>query len=290
MDNAIREYPGGPWEHILATIDADVVSVTFNKPEWKNSLHMDMVQELTTLVDLVARDPGARVLVLTGAGSAFSSGGNVRAMGETSEQRTAAHPLNRPILNLPTMTATERLQLERQTGKRLMLGVANLEKPTIAAVNGIAAGAGMDISLACDFRFVSETAVFYQVYVRRGLAPIDGGFFWLPRIVGYPKALELMYTGDGVDAREAERIGLVNRVYAPDELMPATLKFARRLAEGPAIAQQMIKSGIRASLHMSLDESLDLSYKTYEYLLQTADHQEGVRSFLERRPAQFRGR
>jgi len=279
------------YENILVEKRDGVVVVTLNNPEMINAMTLEMIQELAPVIDSVQRDTEARVFVLTGAGKDFSSGGNVRAMAKPSETRPESSGFfDRPLWNVPTMTAEERLLKLPMFGKRLMLGIYNMDKPTIAAVNGMAAGAGMDISLACDIRIASENARFCQAYVRRGLAPIDGGMFWLPRLVGLSKAYELMYLGNVIDAQEALRIGLVSKVVPHDQLMENTMELAARLAKGPAIAHQLIKYCTRKSLYMEYPESLELSYRAAEVLLQTEDHKESVRAFMEKREYEFKGR
>lgn len=266
-----------------------VLVVTLNRPDVTNALVLEMVEELATLLDLVRIDPSVRVLVFTGSGKAFSAGGNVKSMGDKPEE-DRAHPLRRPLWNIPTLSPAERLEKNRLTGMRVMKAIYSLDKPTIAAVNGVAAGAGMDMALACDIRIASEQASFRQAYVRMGLIPFDGGMYWLPRLVGPGRAAEIMLTGDPVDAATAERIGLVNRVVAPDQLLPTTLELARRLASGAPVAQQMIKHMTRQAQSLSFPAALDLFYQAVEVLFTTEDHAEAVQAFQEKRPPNFKGK
>lgn len=269
--------------------DGGVVMATLNKPENMNALVLEMIQELAIVIDVVRTDPHTKVLVLTGKGKAFSAGGNVKAMGDTAENNQA-HPLNRPLWNIPTMNSKQRLDKNRTTGLRIMKSLHELDKPTIAAVNGIAAGAGMDLSLACDVRIAAEGATFRQSYVKVGIVPFDGGMYWLPRLIGMGRALELMYTGDSVDAAKAERIGLVNKVVPQAELVACALELAHRLARGPAVAIQMIKHLTREGQSLSFPEALELYYSAVDVLMATEDHNEAIRALLEKREPDFKGR
>jgi 2-(1,2-epoxy-1,2-dihydrophenyl)acetyl-CoA isomerase len=267
-----------------------VLLVRFNQPDSLNALTLESMNELADLVHRAGTDPDVSVLVLTGTGRAFCAGGNAKAMGEQSEQAASAHPLDRPLWNVPSMTVEARFENKPQTGRELMLAIADLDKPTIAAVNGIAAGAGMDLALACDLRFMAASARFAQIYIRRGLIPFDGGLYWLPRLIGLSRALELMYTGDWVGAERAESIGLVNRVVSDDDLITETLAMAHRLADGPSVALQTIKHLARKSLDMTLPEMLEQTYAAVGFLFSTEDHREAMRAFLDKRDPVFQGR
>ncbi|PZF83347.1 enoyl-CoA hydratase/isomerase family protein [Jiangella anatolica] len=271
------------------TFDDGVLVVRFDQPEALNPFTLASMNELALALNAAAHNPDIRVLVLTGTGRAFSAGGNAKAMGERKDGGNGAHPLDRPLWNVPTMSVEERLRHTKQTGRELMLALHRLDKPTIAAVNGLAAGAGMDISLACDIRIAAAEARFAQIYVRRGLIPFDGGMFWLPRLVGLSKALELMYTGDWVDAEEALRLGLVSAVHPQDDLMPRTLELARRLASGPPAALAAIKNITRRALQLDLPQTMELTYGAAEYLFRTADHAEAMAAYAERRDAAYTG-
>ncbi|TAK54548.1 MAG: enoyl-CoA hydratase [Gammaproteobacteria bacterium] len=277
------------FKNLLLAQEDGVLVVTLNRPEITNALVLEMIEELATLIDLIRVDPSVRVLVLTGSGKAFSAGGNVKSMGDSPED-DRAHPLRRPLWNIPTLTPADRLGKDRLTGMRVMKALYALDKPIIAAVNGVAAGAGMDMALACDIRIASEHASFRQAYVRVGLIPFDGGMYWLPRLVGPGRAAEMMLTGDPVDAATAERIGLVNRVVPPEQLLPAAMELAKRLANGAPIAQQMIKHMTRQAQTLSFPAALDLFYQAVDVLFTTEDHAEAVQAFQDRRPPSFKGR
>jgi len=278
------------YKHVEVTLEDHILTLCLNSPDTLNALSLEMMDEIVGVLDTAHHDPEVRVLIITGAGRAFCAGGNVKAMGEISDDNARAHPLERPLWNVPSMSVADRLKLRRQTGREVMVSISKLDKPTIAAVNGLAAGAGCDLSLVCDVRFIAESARFSEIYVRRGLVPADGGMYWMPKIVGLGRALEILYSGDWVDSKEAYRIGLANRVLPDAELMDATRQFALRLADGPPLALHAIKSGVRQLNVPDFEESLGLSYEMCEYLLQTEDHKESVAAFTEKRPPVFSGR
>lgn len=168
--------------------------------------------------------------------------------------------------------------------------VLECDKPVIAAVNGPAVGWGMDLTLFCDIRIASENAKFGELFIKRGLVADIGGLWRLPRVVGPSKAAELLFTGDVIDAREAERIGLVSRVVPPDELRTAAMEIARKIAANPPIAMRYMKEGLRKSVHASMQEMGEYVGSSLAYLFTTEDHKEGAMSFVERREPVFRGR
>ncbi len=267
-----------------------VLLVEFDRSEQLNVLTLEALDELAMLLHVIRSNPDIRSVVLTGSGRAFCAGGNAKAMGAKTEDKGAAHPLERPLWNTPSMSVDERLRLVRQTGREIMVGIHQLDKPFIAAVNGLAAGAGMDLALACDIRLASTEARFSQIYVRRGLPPADGGMYWLPRLIGWSNALELMLTGDWVEADRAESLGLVSRVVAPDQLIDEALDLARRIAENPPLTVQAIKYGARNSAMVDLPEALELSYRLAEYLFHTDDHREAIAAWVEKRDPSYEGK
>lgn len=290
------------YEHILVNRDNGVVTITLNEPRYLNPWLIPMMEELMVEIDRVTADPDDRVLVFTGAGDAFSAGGDVRAMGGVDYAEPhfmrygAGH--QRGGLNVPTLTADERLQHSMMSGTRIHKRVFQLDKPTIAAVNGVAAGAGVDLAFACDLRIAAETARFIEVYIRRALFPLDGGAWWAPYLLPPAKAMEMLLLGDAMSATDALRFGLVNKVVPGDQLMAETMTLARRLAAGPTVAQQLTKHMVR-EIHMrekaarywgDEDEVLGgLKAQGLPVTSETHDYDEAVQAFLEKRQPNFLG-
>jgi len=213
-----------------------------------------------------------RVAILTGSGRAFCAGGDV---GE--------------FLDIAAMDAAG-IEGWVRFFDILVLRIRNLEKPTIAAVNGPAVGGGCCLAMLCDMRIAAEEAKLGLVFTRRGLAGADMGATWfLPRLVGMGKAFELLLTGDLIDAREAERIGLVNRVVPAPELMPTARELAAKLAAGPPIGMKLTKRALNRSLSTDLTSHLDYEAAVQTFCFQTKDLQEGVKAFLEKRSPRFKG-
>jgi enoyl-CoA hydratase/carnithine racemase len=250
-------------------VEQGVGTITLNRPDKLNAFNRAMIRDWLAALEECERRDDIRVIVLTGAGRAFCSGGDVNDMD------------NRERSNWSTKD-----YLWEQI-HRIPLTLERIDKPVIAALNGPATGAGLDMALMCDIRFAAEEAKFAETYVKVGLVPGDGGAYFLPRLVGMPKALELLWTGDFVDAREAERIGLVNRVYPGAQLMEETMKFARRLADGPSRAIRMIKRVAYQSQRSDLRTSLDLVSSHMGLVTQGEEHKEGVRAFIEKRKPEF---
>lgn len=218
-----------------------VLTAIFNRPHKKNAFTLEMLDQWCGVVAQARSDSSTKVLILTGSGDAFCAGVDLGRLDEY----------------IPTPLDIRDLLTERI--HRIALLLDDLDKPTIAAVSGPAIGAGMDLALMCDFRLAGTSARFSEAYINHGLFPGEGGCFYLPRLVGPSKALELLLTGDFVDAEEALRLGLVNRVFADDELVTETQVFAERLATGPEIATRLIKRVVYESLRCDLRTSLDVT-------------------------------
>jgi 2-(1,2-epoxy-1,2-dihydrophenyl)acetyl-CoA isomerase len=257
---------------LLYKIGDGIATVTLNRPERRNAFTLEMIDLWATALRDAKTNEAVRVVVVTGAGQAFCSGGDVGGMAEEGEA-----------------TALEHKQWLEQI-HRVPLALDELDKPVIAALNGPAVGAGLDMALMCDVRIAAEGAKFSEGYVKVGLIPGDGGTYFLPRLVGVARALELLWTGDFVDAREAERIGLVNRVVPADQLMTTVYELAGRLAAGPTVAIRTIKRAVYQGLRMDLRTHLDLISSHMGFIRQTEDHREGSRAFVEKRPPEFKGR
>ncbi len=269
-----------PFEQILYEKDAGVAVITLNRPERMNAFTDVMIREWAQALDDARRDPEVRAVVLTGAGRGFCAGADLRSGSGVGELARSEGPVS----------AADRRNWLREGVHAVPRAVQLLDKPYIAAVNGPAVGAGMDMASMCDIRFASEAARFAMSYVKVGLIPGDGGCYLLPRIVGVAKALELIWTGDFMDAHQALACGYVSRVYPPDELLPATLDFARRLAEGPAVAIQLAKRLVYRGLDSTFAEALEAAGHAMAIVQTTEDAREGPRAFVENRPPRFQGR
>jgi enoyl-CoA hydratase/carnithine racemase len=255
---------------VLTTDEGRVRWTTLNRPETRNALTTAVNDAVRAAIES-APAAGARVVVLSGAGGAFSSGLDLRVAAEegmdpeTIESRMRAH------------------------FHGLIRAVRACPLPTIAVVDGPAAGFGCDLALACDLRLVSDRARFGEIFVKRGLMPDGGGTWTLPRLVGLGRALEMMLTGELVDAAEAHRIGLANRVFPAAQLEPAAWDYARTLAAGPPLVHRAVKAAVEAASHSTLDEALEGEVRGQLKLLASADFQEGIVAFLEKRPPAFKG-
>jgi enoyl-CoA hydratase/carnithine racemase len=265
------------YEAIRYDVDEGVAVITLNKPERLNAFDDQMLEEWASAINVADLDPDVRVLVITGAGRGFCSGMNV-----------AQEAAGDGLLKSQATVATRRHSLRNRVHP-VPRALIQLEKPYIAAVNGAAAGAGMDMASFADIRFASSTARFGMTYVRMGLIPGDGGCYTLPRIVGTARALELIWSGRLFDAQEALEIGYVSAVYEPDDLMPKTLEFAKQIARGPANAIQLSKKLVYRSQDISLDEHLDMAQMAMFVAQSTEDAKEGPKAFVEKREPQFKG-
>jgi enoyl-CoA hydratase/carnithine racemase len=253
-------------------VERGVATIRLNRPERKNAFTMPMIEEWAGHLAAARTDPTVRAVVLTGAGDAFCSGVDLGSL--SGGERT---PLQRK------QTLTDHIH-------RIAYALEDLDKPVIAALNGVAVGAGLDMALMCDMRFAARSARFSEGYIRVGLLPGDGGCYYLPRLVGTAKALELLLTGDFVDGEEAERIGMVNRVCDDERLMDETYAFAERLAAMPPVAVGMIKRAVYQSRTTDLRTSLDLISSHMAVFQSTDDSREAFAAFREKRTPRFVGR
>lgn len=262
---------------ILYEKAAGIATITINRPEKMNSFTLEMLDDWYAALLDAHTDPEVRVVVLTGTGKAFCTGADISAgVGRSLMKHQGSLVENRNFL--------------RDSVQRIPRLVALLEKPYIAAINGAAVGAGMDMASMCDIRFASETAVFAMTYIRMGLVPGDGGCYYLPRIVGVARALDLIWTGRRFDAQEALALGYVSAVLPPEQLMDYTRQYAIKLAKGPAVAIQQSKRLLYRSLEVDVDAALDLAQHAIVLCQLTEDAQEGPRAFLEKREPQFKDR
>ncbi len=259
---------------IIYTKEEGIATITFDRDNRMNSFSPEMTDSIVRAVEDTAKDDNVRVLIITGKGRAFCTGADVKAMAQRFDQQDE-----------------DKKDMDFRSGNiRFPLLFRRLEKPIIASINGVAVGGGLDFACCCDIRIASDRARFAEVFIRRGLIPALGGIFFLPRLVGIDKACELIWTGDMIDAKEAERIGLVTKVVPHDELEIATLELAEKLAKGPPLAIQKAKRAIYESLMMDLESSLDYTGALARELQDTEDHKEGARAFMEKREPLFKGK
>ena len=266
------------YETIILEKDDGIAKLILNRPRKYNAVNTTMMRELQPALQEVSQDDEVKVLTITGAGSAFCSGADVAMIRGLFEDASREEILLRDKLRLI------------EPFYSIVMQISNLAKPVIAAVNGVAAGGGLVLAMVADIRIASDRAGFSQVFARRGL-PDGASTFFLPKLVGLGKACELAFTGKIIDAREAERIGLVNQIVPHDELMNTTRELAAGIAKGPSIALQLAKQALRRGF-TAIDLAAHIEYELNSVLISitTEDFREGVKSFLEKREPDFRGR
>ncbi|MGH7864211.1 MAG: enoyl-CoA hydratase/isomerase family protein [Candidatus Binataceae bacterium] len=254
-----------------------IATITINRPQAMNACTMTTYAEIIDAFRDAERDDSVRVAVITGAGRGFCAGDDVKAIFLNPEFREAQPHKRKEVED---WRAHEPVALDF---------LITYPKPTIAAVNGAAVGYGCDIALMCDMRICSDQARFGEVFIRRGLIPEAGGLLVLPRLVGLARAYELILTGDIIDAAEAERIGMVNRVVPHAQLGEATTALAQKLCAQAPLAQQLAKEALRVGLNLNLPYFFDYQRNGQRLMLSSKDHLEGAKSFIEKRAANFTG-
>jgi enoyl-CoA hydratase/carnithine racemase len=253
--------------------EGGIVTLTMNAPEVRNALTGNSaVEEFVAVARRIALDESVRVAILTGAGTVFSSGGNVKDMRRFFDD---------------AFTAAAIREEYRNGIQRLTLAVHNLDVPIIAAVNGPAIGAGCDLACMCDMRIAARSASFAESFVKVGIVPGDGGAWLLPRVVGRSRAAEMSFTGEAIGADEALACGLVSRVVPDDELMPAARDLARRIAANPGPTLRLTKRLLREGEHSRLEPLLELSASYQALAHKTWEHREAVEAFAEKRKPVF---
>ena len=257
--------------HIDLKANDQIATITLNRPEKLNAFAGTMREDLIAALDEVGASD-ARVLIITGAGRAFCAGGDVEYMSGLQKER-----------------ATEPFEKLLAAGKRIVMTIRALPQPVIASINGVAAGAGCNLALACDVRIASSEAKLAQSFVKIGLHPDWGGTYFLPRLVGPSRAMEIMLSGRLVGAEEAASIGMVDRVVAPEELPDEAMKLAQTIAGGPPLAVRMIKRSVYESFTRGLEGQLDAEAANQTRAFLSSDAGEGMAAFFERRAAVFRG-
>lgn len=263
-------------EGLLFNKKSGVGILTFNRPEKLNAVNDTVLRKMTSLLEQIRYDDEVKVLVLTGNGRAFCVGADVSRLKEW--------------VNLDAKEKYPNRKAYMEPIGAWMLPLVNLGKPTIAAINGLATGAGLSFALGCDIRIASDKAQFGAVWVRVGLVPDFGATQLLPQAVGVSRAFELMYTGDIFDANSAERMDLVSRVVPHDNLMNEALQLAQRVAEGPSIAIEFTKRAVLYGMNHDFESLLEFESRAVDVTMHTDDHREGAAAFLEKRKPLFKGR
>jgi 2-(1,2-epoxy-1,2-dihydrophenyl)acetyl-CoA isomerase len=252
-----------------------VATLILNRPRALNALNKEMIDELFLLLKQVAEDGEVKVLILTGAGRAFCFGADVAEFTQAENREPSGSPL---VL----------LLLEKAQGIIRLLSY--MPKPTLAALNGFATGLGLDLALACDLRIAAERAKLAEAYISMGLVPDGGGTFFLPRLIGFARAAQLIFLGEPLSAAEAERMGLINRVVPNDQLAASARDWAIKLAKGPTLGIRLAKEALHKNLQGDLLSALQAEADLQKICLASEDHREAVRAFQEKRRPLFKGR
>ena len=264
-------------EDLLARVDDGVAVVTMNRPERRNALSGAMLDAMARVLADLEIDSSVGCVVLTGAGGGFCAGGDVKGMAEASADGGR--------LSFDERIHRQRLQQRATSGK-----LWSMPKPTLAWMPGPAAGAGLSLALACDLRYMAQSAVVTTAFAKVGFAGDYGGIWFLSRLIGSAKARELYFLSDRVDSAEAERLGIVNGVFPDDELEGEVMSRARRIAEGPRVAYRYMKENFNRSMNGDLFECMDMEAAHHNRTGQTEDHREAALAFTEKRPPVFHGR
>jgi len=258
------------YKYILFNEKDGIATISLNRPKSMNSLNLEIIEEISKAIDFCSGEKKIRVVIITGAGNAFSAGDDIKIM-ELSKNKTKE----------------EIAETIENTGYPLILRkIMALKKPVIAKVNGICYGAGGELALACDYIIASEEASFGQLYINLGLI---GNTYLLPKYIGIKKALELIWTGKIISADEAFELGMVNKISSRDRLDEETEKIALKLSNGPTLAYGLAKEALYKGLNIDLKEGLKLMTEAQGVLMKSSDHKEGVAAFMEKRKAKYIG-
>lgn len=255
------------YQNIKVTIENKICTVKLNRPDVRNALGLEMREELKDFFTVIKDSDEVKVIVLTGEGKAFSAGGDLSALKEVD-----------------AVSGRKRLQ----SGHEMIHAMLNLEKPVIAAINGPAAGAGVSLAVACDMIISSRSSILIQSFVKVGLIPDLGSIYFLPRLIGRHRALELMFLGEKISAEQAKNIGIINRVVDDDLLMDEVHTVALKLAEGPDMALGLMKKLVNRSVLAEINETLELEGFAQGMCFESANFKEGVKAFFEKRKPIFK--
>jgi 2-(1,2-epoxy-1,2-dihydrophenyl)acetyl-CoA isomerase len=265
-------------DDLLATIEDGVAVITLNRPEARNAMSGEMNAALQKCLADFELDPAVKCIVMTGAGKGFCAGGDVKGMASSGDGTVGDRTIDGAI-------HTQRVNQRATAGK-----LFKMPKPTIAALPGAAAGAGLSYALACDLRVMANTAIMTTAFARVGFSGDYGGTYFMTQLVGSAKARELYYLSERVSAEEALRLGLTNWICEPEELMEKTMEIANRLAKGPTVAYRYMKENLNRALAGDVDDCMDLEATHHVHCGQTQDHREAVKAFVEKKEPVFIGR
>jgi 2-(1,2-epoxy-1,2-dihydrophenyl)acetyl-CoA isomerase len=263
---------------LLASLDAGVLTLTLNRPDARNAMSRAMTQALGEQLAAAELDPAVRCIVLTGAGKGFCAGGDVKGMAASGDGTVGNNTIDGAIHR-------QRINQRATAGK-----LFKMPKPTIAALPGPAAGAGLSLAMACDLRIMSSTAIMTTAFAKVGFSGDYGGTYFMTQLVGAAKARELYFLSDRVSAEEALRIGLANWVCEPDQLAAKTREIALRLASGATVAYRYMKENLNRAMNGEVDDCLDLEATHHVHCGQTQDHRDATKAFVEKREPVFNGR
>ena len=263
---------------LLANLDAGVLTLTLNRPDARNAMSRAMTQALGEQLAAAELDPAVRCIVLTGAGKGFCAGGDVKGMAASGDGTVGNNTIDGAIHR-------QRINQRATAGK-----LFKMPKPTLAALPGPAAGAGLSLAMACDLRIMSSTAIMTTAFAKVGFSGDYGGTYFMTQLVGAAKARELYFLSDRVSAEEALRIGLANWVCEPDQLAAKTREIALRLASGATVAYRYMKENLNRAMNGEVDDCLDLEATHHVHCGQTQDHRDATKAFVEKREPVFNGR
>ncbi|MFQ6115256.1 MAG: enoyl-CoA hydratase/isomerase family protein [bacterium] len=263
------------YENIIFKVEQNIAHLTLNRPDQLNALNESIIQEMQNALKESSSRDDVRVVVISGAGKAFSAGGDIKVMKQALESGEPAKFFIEPLRGLNQIAMT----------------IRNLPKPVMAAIHGFANGAGLNLALCCDIRIAALSTKFNQAFIKIGLVPDTGGTYLLPRIIGMAKATELFFTGDFIEAKEAERLGIINKAVPDDKLQEETLKYATKLTQVPTYAIGKIKMLLQMSYQLNFDSQVELERTAQiEIAEKSQDFIEGVSAFLEKREPKFIGK
>jgi enoyl-CoA hydratase/carnithine racemase len=264
-----------------------IATITLDRAEVLNAMSEEMAEDLAAAIDHLSEDDQTRVVIITATGRAFCAGGDFKFDKIKGKQVLAPEDLD---IWPKTTREVRRGKIPPRAQRHIILGLQNLDKPTIAVINGVAAGFGFDLALACDIRLGSPKATFVIGYTSAGVAPDSGGTWLMPRVMGIAKTLEYIYTGEPCTAEEAYRIGLLNRLIPAEQLQEESMKIARKIAKGSPIAYRLSKLQVYKGLGMDLETALAFAMACVTIAVGSEDHKEALRSFADRRLPEFKDR